>query len=82
MTFSESRLERPDVGSSTKRMPGSRMSSRAMLRRLRWPPEIILLRGEPTWRSLRSYSPRSLRVLSTLALISSSERPLKQSLAL
>ena len=41
-TFSRvSRDDRPEVGSSTNRMDGSRISSNAMLSRLRCPPLIV-----------------------------------------
>ena len=81
MTFSVSADESPDVGSSRKSTAGSRISSKAMLRRLRCPPEIYLLMAEPTFRSLAASRPRSFNVLSTRRSSSSSFMPSKQSFA-
>ena len=80
--FSESFDESPDVGSSKKRIAGSRISSRAIFKRLRCPPLINLFNGLPTLRSLFSYNPKSESTLFTLVIICSSSRLSKQSLAL
>ena len=82
ITISESADERPEVGSSAMSTEGSRMSSSAMLRRLRCPPEINLLRGPPTFRLRISYKSISTRILLTDSLICSSVNLSKQSLAL
>ena len=52
ITFSESREERPEVGSSRKRMEGSRMISSAMFSLFRCPPLMMFILGDPTLRSL------------------------------
>jgi len=64
---------RPEVGSSRNKMTGSVTSSRAMLTRLRWPPESTFFSGLPIWRFFTPSKPRSLIVCSTRWSISSSE---------
>ena len=81
ITFSVSADDSPDVGSSRNSTAGSRISSRAMLRRLRCPPEIYLLIAEPTLRSFAASSPRSFNVCRTRWSISSSDIPSKHNLA-
>ena len=82
MTFSESREESPDVGSSTNRIAGSRINSSAIFSLFLCPPLMILLVGEPTLRSFFSNKPRLFSVLFTTSFISLSDLSLKQSLAL
>ena len=64
-------VESPDVGSSTKRIEGSRINSNAILSRLRWPPLRILFRGLPTIKSRASTKSKSLRARSTNTFCSS-----------
>jgi len=82
ITFSESREANPEVGSSRKRMAGSRISSRAILSRFRCPPLMVLFITDPTLRSFFSRSPRFIRVSFTFSLISLLLSCLKQNLAL
>ena len=42
--------DKPEVGSSTKSTVGSRISSKAIFRRLRCPPLMVFRRGEPTFK--------------------------------
>ncbi len=74
MTISESIDDNPEVGSSTKRIVGSRINSRAILTLFLWPPLIIFLRGFPTFRFRVSSRSRSVRVLFTTSTSLSSER--------
>ena len=71
MIFSESRDERPEVGSSTKSTAGSLMSSSAILSLFLCPPLIDLLRTFPTLKFVMEESPKSFKVLLTLLTIKS-----------
>lgn len=57
--FSESRDDKPEVGSSTYSTDGSRINSKPIFKRLRCPPEIVFSNGDPTFKSLVSDKPKS-----------------------
>ena len=82
ITFSESADERPEVGSSANKMAGSRISSRAMLRRFRCPPLNIFLSGLPTTKSRASTKSKSTSDCSIISSISLSVMLPKQKRAL
>ena len=79
MICSESREERPLVGSSMNRIEGARMTSSAMLMRFLWPPLMIFFIMEPTLRSLISERPSLFSVSRTRLWIASLFRCPKQS---
>ena len=57
MMISESLEDRPEVGSSTNKMDGSLISSRAIFNLFRCPPEIVLSSGLPTFKCFTSCNP-------------------------
>ncbi len=71
--FVESLDDKPEVGSSTNSIAGSRINSIPMFNLLRCPPLIILRTSVPTFKSLMSYKSSSSSTFSTVFLIFSSE---------
>ena len=67
--FSESREDNPEVGSSTNKTAGSRISSKAIFKRFLCPPLMVLSSGLPTCKFLASNKPRERKVSLTLSII-------------
>lgn len=82
MMFSESLEDKPEVGSSTKRTEGSRISSKAIFNLFLCPPEIVFSKGDPTFKSFVSYKPKEESVFKTRFAISLSSMFPKHNFAL
>jgi hypothetical protein len=80
--FSESRDDKPEVGSSTNKTDGSLINSKPIFKRLRCPPEIVFSKGEPTFKSRVSDNPKSANKAWHFFAISSSDKLPKHNLAL